>query len=114
MPLARWASSLRARVCLEELEPRRLLSGAAPTAAEQLLLEQLNDIRANPAAYGASINLDLSGIAPAVPLAFDPVLIEAAHQHAQDMNDRGYFSHITPEGIDPGGRLTQFGFRWSS
>src|SRR5947207_6258372 len=90
MPLARWASSLRARVCLEELEPRRLLSGTAPTAAEQLFLEQLNDIRANPAAYGASIGVDLSAVAPAQPLVFDPLLIQAAQQHAQDMNDRAY------------------------
>src|SRR5438105_11781400 len=114
MPLARWASSLRARVCLEELEPRRLLSGAAPTAVEQLFLEQLNDIRANPAAYGASIGLDLSTVAPSQPLAFDPLLIQAARDHSQDMSARGYFSHVTPEGLDPGARISQAGFFWNS
>ncbi len=101
------------RLWVEQLEPRHLLSGFEPTATEQLLLEQLNDIRANPAAYGASIQLDLSAVAPAAPLAFDPVLIQAARQHAQDMNDRFYFSHITPEGVDPGERLTQLGFPWT-
>jgi uncharacterized protein YkwD len=104
----------RSRLWVELLETRQLLSGFAPTAAEQLMLDQLNDIRANPVAYGNSIGLDLSGVVPAPPLAFDPLLIEAAHQHAQDMNDRGYFAHITPEGLDPGGRLTQVGFPWTS
>ena len=46
---------LWSRVGIEELETRRLLSGFQPTAAEQLMLEQLNDIRANPSAYGAAI-----------------------------------------------------------
>ena len=71
----------RKTLCLlrvEELETRRVLSGVQPTAAEQLLLEQLNDIRANPAAYGAAIGLDLSGVAPAQPLAIDPLLTQAA------------------------------------
>jgi len=102
------------RLWVEELEPRRLLSGSQPTAAEQLLLEQLNDIRANPAAYGASINVDLSGVAPEAPLAFNPLLVEAAQQHAQDMNARGYFSQNTPEGVSPGERLNNLGFTWVS
>jgi uncharacterized protein YkwD len=102
------------RLCLEQLEARQLLSGTQPTAAQQLLLEQLNDARANPAAYGASIGVDLSGVASAQPLAFNPQLIDAAQQHAQDMNDRGYFGHTTPDGVDPGQRLTNAGVNWTS
>ena len=102
------------RVGIEELETRRLLSGFQPTAAEQLMLEQLNDIRANPSAYGAAIGVDLSAVAPAQPLAFDPRLVQAARLHAQDMDVRGYFAHNTPEGIDPGQRLSQVGFPWQS
>jgi uncharacterized protein YkwD len=102
----------RRRPVLEELEPRRLLAGFPPTAVEQLFLERLNDARANPAAYGAAIGVDLSGVAPSQPLAFDTRLIQAARQHSQDMNDRAYFSHITPEGIDPGQRMTAVGFPW--
>ena len=45
----------RTRLCLESLEPRQVLSVAQPTATEQLFLELMNDARANPAAYGASI-----------------------------------------------------------
>src|SRR5205807_5290279 len=98
---------------VERLEARQLLSGYQPSAAEQLFLEQLNDARANPAAYGASIGLDLSTVAPSQPLAFNPQLIQAARLHSQDMNDRAYFSHVTPEGLDPGARISQAGFFWN-
>ena len=107
----------RKTLCLlrvEELETRRVLSGVQPTAAEQLLLEQLNDIRANPAAYGAAIGLDLSGVAPAQPLAIDPLLTQAALGHSQDMSNRAYFDHNTPDGVDPGQRLTAVGVNWAS
>jgi hypothetical protein len=105
----------RHRTCLrlEELEARHLLSGYDPMAVEQLFLEELNDARANPAAYGASIGVDLSAVAPSQPLAFSTQLIEAARLHSQDMNNRGYFSHYTPENIDPGQRMTAAGFAWT-
>jgi hypothetical protein len=98
---------------VEELEPRRLLAGFQPTAVEQLFLELLNDARANPAAYGATIGLDLSGVSPAQPLAFNPLLIQAARLHAQDMSARSYFGHTTPEGLNPGQRLSATGFAWA-
>lgn len=107
------ARARRARLLLERLETRELLSGYQPTAVEQLFLEELNDARANPAAYGASIGLDLSTVAPAQPLAFNTELIQAARLHSQDMNARGYFSHVTPEGLDPGARISQAGFFWN-
>src|SRR5262249_13625188 len=90
---------------IEILETRDLLAGFLPMPVEQLFLEQLNDARADPAAYGASIGLDLSGVAPSQSLAFNPELIEAARLHSQDMNARAYFSHVTPEGYDPGQRI---------
>src|SRR3954452_5911318 len=108
--MSRACPARRARLRLEELEPRQLLSGTAPTAVEQVFLEQLNDARANPAAYGSSIGLDLSSVAPSQPLAWDPELIQAARGHSQDMSDRTYFSHVTPEGVDPGGRIAAAGF----
>jgi uncharacterized protein YkwD len=107
--------SHRCRLHLEELEARQLLSGSTPTAVEQLFLERLNDVRADPAAYGRSIGLDLSNVAPAPPLAFQPLLVEAAQQHSQDMNARGYVSHTTPEGQDLVDRLTWgVGFPWTA
>src|SRR5689334_24893053 len=83
----------RSRPELELLETRQLLSGYQPTAVEQLFLEELNDARANPAAYGAAIGVDLSAVAPAQPLAWDPLLIQAALGHSQDMSARDYFAH---------------------
>src|ERR1700687_5829637 len=87
------SSQRRSRLVLEALEPRQLLSGYQPSAQEQLFLEQLNDARANPAAYGATIGVDLSTVAPSQPLALNPQLIQAARDHSQDMNDQGYFAH---------------------
>ncbi|HEV3116758.1 MAG TPA: DUF4214 domain-containing protein [Gemmataceae bacterium] len=104
----------RASLLVEQLEVRQVLTGFQPSAAEQLMLEQLDDIRANPAAYGAAIGVNLNGVTPAQPLAFDPSLIEAAQQHAQDMNNRAYVGQTTPDNIDPGQRLTAVGFPWTS
>jgi hypothetical protein len=104
----------RSRLQVEELEDRRLLSGYQPTAAEELFLVELNAARANPAAYGASIGVDLSGVAPAPPLAMNQVLARTAHVHSQDMNAHGYFAHTTLNGINPGQRLARAGFAWTS
>jgi uncharacterized protein YkwD len=104
----------RARLELEQLEDRLVLSGVQPTATEQLFLEQLNDARANPAAYGQQIGVDLSNVAAAQPLAFDPLLIAAARGHSQDMNDHAYFGHNSPGGADPGQRITAQGYNWTS
>src|ERR1700757_3167699 len=107
------ATGLRFRLHVEALETRELLSRLSPTSVEQLFLEELNDARANPAAYGATIGLDLSGVAPAQPLAFNSELVQAARAHSQDMNDRAYFSHTSLDGAGPGQRISQAGFSWT-
>jgi uncharacterized protein YkwD len=102
------------RLYLEPLETRCVLSGIQPTAQEQLFLEQLNDIRANPAGYGASIGLPaIETVAPAPPLAWDARLIQSAQLHSQDMNVNSYFSHYDLAGHDPGWRETQAGYPWT-
>jgi uncharacterized protein YkwD len=99
---------------LEALESRTLLSaGLQPTAQEQLLLQQLNAIRANPAAYGRSIGLNLSDVAPSQPLAFNTLLESSARAHSQDMNGQNYFAHVSPSGQTPGDRMTAAGFAWA-
>ena len=99
---------------LEQLESRCVMSGVQPTAQEQLLLEQLNDIRANPAAYGSSINLPaVASVSPAPPLAFNSSLIQAAEGHSQDMNANNYFGHYDQAGHDPGWRESHAGFAWT-
>jgi uncharacterized protein YkwD len=106
-------SPLRGRRCrphLEPLEAREVLSVYDPTAVEQQFLERLNDARANPAAYGASIGVDLSTVAPSEPLAFDTRLIQAARLHSQDMSANNYFDHTSPSGAGPDGRIAAAGF----
>jgi hypothetical protein len=74
------------------------------------MLVQLNAVRANPAAYGAAIGVDLSNVAPSQPLAWDTRLIQGALGHSQDMSARNYFAHDTPEGVGPGARIAAVGY----
>jgi uncharacterized protein YkwD len=46
------------------------------------------------------------------PLAADPELTELARRHSADMFARGYFSHYTPEGIDPFERMKEADVRF--
>jgi uncharacterized protein YkwD/uncharacterized membrane protein required for colicin V production len=43
------------------------------------------------------------------PLAPDPALTEVARAHSADMFARGYFAHVTPEGLNPFDRMTKAG-----
>src|SRR5690242_14751467 len=95
----------RTRLQVEQLETRLTPSTLQPTAIEQEFLERLNDARANPAAYGQMIGLNLSGIAPSQPLAFNLSLVAAARGHSLDMAARNYFAHVTPGGITPTQRI---------
>jgi N-acetylneuraminic acid mutarotase/uncharacterized protein YkwD len=100
---------IRPRPRVEELERRDLLAGFAPTAVEQQFLEQLNDIRANPPAFSDFTGVDLSAVAPSQPLAFNPLLIEAARLHSQDMNVNNYAGHVGPDGLTPDQRIRNTG-----
>jgi uncharacterized protein YkwD len=99
---------------VEQLEVREVLSGYAPTGVEQEFLERLNDARANPAAYGASIGLNLSGVAPSQPLAFNPSLIQSSRDHSWDMNVHNFFDHTGSDGSSPFQRMTADGYAWTA
>jgi uncharacterized protein YkwD len=99
---------------VERLESRYLAGSLQPTDQEQLFLELLNAARADPAAYGISIGLDLSDVAASQPMAFNLVLVEAARLHSQDMNDRRFFGHANPDGEDPGDRMTASDYDWTA
>lgn len=47
---------------------------------------------------------------PTQPVTVDPSLRCAARIHAQDMALRGYFAHVTPEGITPNDRAASAGY----
>jgi uncharacterized protein YkwD len=105
-------AAARSRLRLEQLEARMVPSGLAPTGVEQEYLQRLNAARANPAAYGRSIGLDLSGVAPSQALAFDPRLIQSSRGHSADMNAHNFFGHYGSDGSDPFQRMTAAGFPW--
>jgi hypothetical protein len=101
--------ALALRPLPEELEPKTLLSGYTPTPIEELYLQELDDARFNPGAFGASQGLNLWNVAPAQPLAMNPDLVESARLHSQDMIANNYFGHISPAGLDPGQRMAAAG-----
>lgn len=58
----------------------------AQVSYEEALMRETNAARAR------------NGLAP---LRWDPRLADAATRHSQDMLRRGYFQHISPEGVSP-------------
>jgi len=96
----RRANALCEVACLEE---RVLLTAISMTDYEQLLLELINQGRANPTAEANRYGIDLNqGLAAGTitttakqPLAPHQSLVNAAGLHSQDMLDRDYFSHTT-------------------
>jgi uncharacterized protein YkwD len=113
--LAGWAGgkpAAAARPRLEALEDRLVPSGYTPTGVEQEFLERLNDARANPTAYGQSVGVDLSGIAPSQPLAFNTALIQSSRDHSIDMNVNNFFGHNGSDGSTPFQRMSADGFPW--
>lgn len=67
-------------------------NGSVDTSAEEQMLTMVNTERTN---RGLS------------PVTMDKKLQEVARLHAQDMLERGYFSHYTPEGLSPFDRMDQ-------
>ena len=65
------------------------------SSAEQRILELHNQVRAD------------NGLQP---LCVNPILTEAARAHSQDMIDRGYFSHTSPDGETYPARMGRFGY----
>lgn len=103
-----------------------------PTPLEQLMLEHINRARLDPAAEGARLDAvntsysrsarvrkpefftnlvaEFAAYPPVPPLAFHPLLLQAARAHSQDMIDRAYFAHNNPENLGPGDRLSALGY----
>ncbi|MGW4162466.1 CAP domain-containing protein [Streptomyces sp. NPDC004788] len=48
------------------------------------------------------------------PLRADPKLREAAQEHADDMAERGYYAHESPDGRNAGQRITAAHYDWDS
>ncbi|MEV6224335.1 CAP domain-containing protein [Nocardia fluminea] len=48
------------------------------------------------------------------PVQSDGTLQTAAQRHSDDMAARGFFDHVNPSGVGPGGRIEAAGYRWST
>ncbi|WP_327340206.1 sigma-70 family RNA polymerase sigma factor [Streptomyces sp. NBC_01324] len=48
------------------------------------------------------------------PVEEDPQLADAALRHSDDMAARDFFEHTNPDGADPGRRITDAGYHWST
>ena len=93
------------------------MAAGGPSAAEQYMLELINQARANPVAAAATAGIDLNeGLSPGTiaagakqPLAFNPQLIDAARSHTDWMFQNQQFGH--DEGIiDPGAQMRSAGY----
>lgn len=92
-----------------------------PTIYEQYMLELVNRARANPGAeasrLGISLNEGLSAATiadtPKQPLAFHPLLIDAARDHSSWMLDNEIFSHTGVGSSSPGDRMAAAGYPFS-
>jgi len=103
---------------LETLESRTLMTFSW-SPQEVYLSELLNRARANPAAEGARLGLDLSAgltgaeaarLVAQEPLALNQFLTAAARAHSLDMGARNFFDHTNPDNQDPTDRVQAAGY----
>src|SRR5208282_3563166 len=97
-----------------------LYNSGNPTPDEQLVLEYINRARANPIAEGQRLGIDIheglsdpSLVGPRPPLAMNPILLNIATAHTQDMYNQNYFSHNDPNGTTPFDRMTHAGYNYA-
>ncbi|MGG5809954.1 CAP domain-containing protein [Falsiroseomonas sp. CW058] len=94
---------------------------AEPTAFEQYLLELVNRARLDPAGEAARFGIGLNdGLAAGTisatakaPLAFNPLLIDAARAHSDWILATDTFSHTGAGGSSPGDRMAAAGYVFS-
>ena len=93
-------------------------------AAESEILARLNLARSDPWAEAERLGLDPEVLRAEVvpeevavqwdqglwPLASNTLLTEIARLHGEDMIKRGFFSHVTPEGLTPEDRVLTAGY----
>ena len=96
------ALSVLAASCVPVVVPVPVAVGSASTATRHPTL--------SPGAFGVALNAWRAerGLAP---LRRSPVLDRVARAHMQDMVDRGYFSHVAPDGSGPMERVRRAGYR---
>ena len=95
---------------------------AEPTAYSQYMLELINHARLAPAEAANSLGIDLNeGLeantisdTPKQPLAFNPLLIDAANFHSQWMLDTDTFDHAGIGGDRASDRILDAGYQFNT
>jgi len=134
------SSTLSISPVLEQLEPRLLLS-ASPSPFEQEMLWLINDMRTFPEDHlghfitgygtpaassdtdiddaldyfgvvGSTLQADWSTLTATAPVAWSPLLDDAAEFHSQTMIDENDQAHVFPPGPDLGQRVDATGYDW--
>ncbi len=112
--------------------PNTLYEHGNPTNLEQYMLELINRSRMDPTAEGifldtldtwytqdarknkpeffTNLRQEFANYPKVQPVAFNELLSQIALLHAEDMVDRDYFSHYTPEGLAPWDRAEKQGY----
>ncbi|WP_085473411.1 CAP domain-containing protein [Sphingobacterium psychroaquaticum] len=80
-------------------------------AEAQAAFEYLKSVRENPAKFMKSLGVrfDTKQVSK-LKLNWNEQLAETAEFRAYDMANRGYFDHVTPEGIGPNYYINKYGY----
>lgn len=70
-------------------------------------LDLINNVRKSGCKCGAET------MPPTAPLAWNDLLAKAAYNHSEDMANRKYFEHESPEGVTAGDRIKTVGYSYS-
>ena len=73
--------------------------------------EYLNKIRKEPRKFSQEIGVDLSDVKARPALTWNEVLAKVAEEKAQDMAQRDYFGHVTPEGLGINIQIHEAGYK---
>src|SRR5262245_7937563 len=73
--------------------------------------DYLNKVRQQPAKFSKEIGVDLSEVKARAMLNWNDVLAKVAEEKAQDMANRDYFGHETPEGLGINIQIHEAGYR---
>ncbi|MEV7773382.1 CAP domain-containing protein [Kitasatospora sp. NPDC086791] len=91
---------------------------AAPTSARRTATTPATPVGGGAAPSDAQAVVDLVNAERAKagcgPVTAEPRLATAAQSHSDDMADRNYFDHASPEGYHADHRIEATGYRWST
>ena len=86
----------------------------SPSDLEQLLLERINQTRADPSRQGAHLGVSIRDGPPRQPLVFNAALLRASEDHSRYLIAEGTFSHQGAGGSSARQRMAAAGYPFGS